>query len=116
MKINYDHDIADEGDYYVALADRAMNTLVKVLLHGSYAVDNLPIRESSGPAFSCVNLTFRITVKYVPSWFPGAEFKNQAKEWRKDSTAMLEKPFKMVKRRMVHTFPHKPCRQPSNIV
>lgn len=82
MKINYDHDIADEGDYYVALADRAMNTLVKVLLHGSYAVDNLPI------------------LKYVPSWFPGAEFKKQAKEWRKDSTAMLEKPFEMVKRRM----------------
>ena len=106
MKINYDHDIADEGDYYVALADRAMNTLVKVLLHGSYAVDNLPIRESSRPASSCANLTFRSTVKYVPSWFPGANFKVQAKEWRNDSTAMLEKPFEMVKQRMVHIFAH----------
>ena len=42
-------------------------------------------------------------MKYIPSWFPGALFKRQAKEWRKLSEAMLQKPFEMVKQKMVRT-------------
>lgn len=40
-------------------------------------------------------------VKYVPTWFPGAGFKRKAYEWRKLSQAMLERPFDMVKERVV---------------
>ena len=45
MKINYDHDIADEGDVYVDLAEKAMASVGKAAIHGTYAVDYLPICE-----------------------------------------------------------------------
>ena len=43
------------------------------------------------------------TVRYIPSWFPGAEFKRKAIEWREDSVAMLEEPFEMVKQKIVNS-------------
>jgi hypothetical protein len=40
-------------------------------------------------------------LKYVPSWFPGAGFKRNAKEWRKVVREVLEKPFHETKRNIV---------------
>jgi len=42
-----------------------------------------------------------ITVKYIPSWFPGASFKRKAREWRKLSRDLIERPFEAVKHKMV---------------
>lgn len=36
-------------------------------------------------------------VKYIPSWFPGADFKRKAKLWRQESEDMLNLPFQEVK-------------------
>lgn len=82
MKISYDHDIAEEGDHFVGLADRAMTGTAQAAIFGTFVVDYLPI------------------LKHVPSWFPGAEFKRKAKVWRQDTVAMLEEPFAMVKQKM----------------
>ncbi|KAA8652899.1 cytochrome P450 [Aspergillus tanneri] len=41
-----------------------------------------------------------LPVKYLPAWFPGAEFKKTAKVWRESLTAFLNKPYKFVKRQM----------------
>jgi hypothetical protein len=40
-------------------------------------------------------------VKHVPAWMPGAGFKRKAREWRKLSRELIERPFAMVKRKMV---------------
>lgn len=43
-------------------------------------------------------------VKHVPIWFPGAAFKRQAMEWRRSTTAMVEVPFKAVKKAIVSQY------------
>ncbi|THH12927.1 hypothetical protein EW146_g7238 [Bondarzewia mesenterica] len=83
MKISYGHDVAEEGDIFVTLAERAMSNLIKAGIFGTYLVDYIPI------------------LKYVPHWFPGAEFKRQGTKWMKDSQAMLDEPYKVVKAQMV---------------
>ena len=45
MKINYDHDIAEEGDIYVDLAEKAMESVAQAAIHGTVVVDYVPIRE-----------------------------------------------------------------------
>lgn len=41
------------------------------------------------------------TVKYVPEWFPGAEFHKLAKAYRANARQAFEKPYLEVKRQMV---------------
>jgi hypothetical protein len=41
-----------------------------------------------------------ILVKYIPDWFPGAGFKQTAKEWNKTLVDLVEKPYRFVKQRM----------------
>jgi hypothetical protein len=45
--------------------------------------------------------TLFISVKYIPTWFPGAGFKREAISISKDVEAMLTAPFEMVKNQMV---------------
>lgn len=45
MKISYDHDIAEEGDHFVGLADRAMTGTAQAAIFGTFVVDYLPICE-----------------------------------------------------------------------
>lgn len=40
-------------------------------------------------------------MKYIPEWFPGAEFKTQARIWREGVMDMIDKPWEVVKERMV---------------
>ncbi|THH17276.1 hypothetical protein EW146_g3521 [Bondarzewia mesenterica] len=82
MKISYGHDVAEEGDIFVTLAESAMASVLKAGIFGTYLVDYFPI------------------LKYVPQWFPGAEFKRQGKEWSKYTQAMLDEPYKVVKAQM----------------
>lgn len=43
----------------------------------------------------------RPSVKYVPDWFPGAEFKRRAKEGYGIARDMLNKPYDLAKQRYV---------------
>ncbi|EMD42231.1 hypothetical protein CERSUDRAFT_110763 [Gelatoporia subvermispora B] len=83
IQITYGHQIAPEGDWYVTLADKAITTLGKAGIFGTYIVDYLPI------------------LKYIPTWFPGAKFKRLAAEWRTLNQEMVNKPFDMVKERVL---------------
>ena len=47
-------------------------------------------------------------VRYVPSWFPGAGFKNKAKECAKMSEATRRLPWEAVMKSTVSTYPS-PC-------
>ncbi|KAF9240868.1 cytochrome P450 [Melanogaster broomeanus] len=82
MKISYGHDICDQGDVYVTIADEALRGLGKAGIFGTFLVDYLPF------------------LKYVPEFMPGAGFKRQARVWRAATRAMIDKPFQMVKERM----------------
>ncbi|ETW86402.1 cytochrome P450 monooxygenase 63 [Heterobasidion irregulare TC 32-1] len=90
MQILYGHDIPEEGDIYVTLADQAMTSFGKAGLFGTYLVDYIPL------------------LKHVPSWFPGASFKKQSRQWRRASRAMIDRPFDMVRQRM-ESGTAKPC-------
>ncbi|ETW81852.1 cytochrome P450 monooxygenase 12 [Heterobasidion irregulare TC 32-1] len=82
MKISYGHQIEEEGDMYVGLADQVLGSLSRAGLYGTYLVDYIPL------------------LRYVPAWMPGAGFQKQAREWRKNSLAMINKPYEMVKQKM----------------
>ncbi|KDQ63647.1 hypothetical protein JAAARDRAFT_29676 [Jaapia argillacea MUCL 33604] len=84
MFVSYGHQIAQEGDEYVTLADKALACLGQAGIFGTYLVDYIPM------------------LKYVPSWVPGAGFQNQAKEWRKLTQAMINRPFEKVKEKMAN--------------
>ncbi|KZT72767.1 cytochrome P450 [Daedalea quercina L-15889] len=83
MQIIYGHQVAPEGDVFVTLADRALETLGHAGLFGTYLVDYIPLR----------------TLRHLPAWIPGAAFKRKAREWRKLNRAMLNEPYEMVKER-----------------
>lgn len=46
------------------------------------------------------------TVKYVPSWVPGAHFQRQAAEWKKSVLDGIEKPLKAVTEALVSDVCH----------
>ncbi|KAG2118424.1 cytochrome P450, partial [Suillus clintonianus] len=82
MRISYGHEVSDKGDIYVTLADEAMQGLGAAGIFGTFLVDYLP------------------SLKYIPAWMPGADFKRQALIWRKKTRAMIDKPFQAVRERM----------------
>jgi hypothetical protein len=70
-------------DPYVDSAEEAMKGLNEVAITGKFWVDMFPI------------------MKYIPSWFPGAEWKKQAHYWRGINRDVRFKPFNLVKYQMV---------------
>ncbi|TFK48005.1 cytochrome P450 [Heliocybe sulcata] len=75
----YGIDVVDRDDPYVTIADKAMEAIVEAANPGSFLVDSFP------------------ALKYVPSWFPGAEFQRKAIRWKALMKDMLNKPFQVVK-------------------
>ncbi|KAF4572823.1 hypothetical protein EYR36_007333 [Pleurotus pulmonarius] len=86
LTLAYGHQVAERGDDYVSLADRALNGLQSAGIFGTYLVDYVP------------------ALKYIPAWFPGAGFQRQAKVWKKDTVDMAAKPYLMVERWLVSLF------------
>ncbi|KAJ7762871.1 cytochrome P450 [Mycena olivaceomarginata] len=82
MSIAYGIDVLPSEDPYVSLAYEAVETLSYAGVPGRYLVDALPI------------------LKYVPSWFPGAKFKRDAKEWKNLSQRLAAMPLEETKRQM----------------
>ncbi|KAI0068332.1 cytochrome P450 [Artomyces pyxidatus] len=82
MMVSYGHQVAQEGDYFVTIADHALTGLALAGNFGTYLVDYIPI------------------LKYVPAWMPGAGFRRQADVWRKSTHAMVEKPFELVQQQL----------------
>ncbi|KAJ6622291.1 cytochrome P450 [Mycena sp. CBHHK59/15] len=80
MSVAYGIDVLPSNDPYIALAKEAVRSLSIASVPGRFLVDSLPI------------------LKYVPDWFPGAGFKQTAKEWNKLARAMVDVPFAEAKR------------------
>ncbi|KAJ7235516.1 cytochrome P450 [Mycena rebaudengoi] len=82
LSAGYGLEVLPESDPHINRAVNAIRTLSDATTPGKYLVDSLPI------------------LKYVPDWFPGAEFKRNAKVWRKLARDSMELPFAYVKREM----------------
>ena len=42
-----------------------------------------------------------LTVKHIPSWFPGAQFKRDAEVWKSKMEAFVNEPYDFTKQQMV---------------
>ncbi|KAK0223439.1 cytochrome P450 [Armillaria fumosa] len=75
MKIIYGYDVDVNGDKFVELADRALESTRATANNGTFLVDYI----------SCL--------KYLPRWLPGTNFLSLASGWRKDVEDMKNRPF-----------------------
>ncbi|KAK7695619.1 hypothetical protein QCA50_000255 [Cerrena zonata] len=82
MMITYGYSVTEGKDPYVDMVDKAMENFTVTTTPGAFLVDVLPV------------------LRYVPSWFPGANFQKLAGIWRTEVTEMVERPFAMVKEQM----------------
>ncbi|KAG6895072.1 hypothetical protein C0993_010209, partial [Termitomyces sp. T159_Od127] len=80
LRTTYGLDIKDKNDPYIELAEKATRSLFTAAVPGAYLVDLLPI------------------LKYVPDWMPFANFKRNAKNWRKFTLDMKDLPYEAAKR------------------
>ncbi|KAL0580370.1 hypothetical protein V5O48_001615 [Marasmius crinis-equi] len=89
--ITVDEEVDSQGDNFVTLADKALAGLARAGIFGTYMVDYIPI------------------LKHIPPWFPGAAFRRQAKKWRESTDEMVNRPFEVVKQRMVSASAARPA-------
>jgi hypothetical protein len=85
IHLTYGLPIKRVNDPWIAIAEAGMHVFTSAAVPGKYAVDVLPI------------------LKYLPDWFPGAQFQREAKEWKEIFTRFIEAPFKAAKQGMVST-------------
>ncbi|PBL03382.1 cytochrome P450 [Armillaria gallica] len=75
MKTVYGYDVDANGDKFVELVDRAMDTIRIVGNVGTFLVDYIP------------------SLRYLPRWLPGTNFLSLANGWRELVNDMIDKPF-----------------------
>lgn len=75
MLIGYGIKVQEKDDPYVQLAEEALRCAAACARAGAYLVDVFPI------------------MKYIPAWFPGADFKRQAERWRVFVIGMRDRPY-----------------------
>ncbi|KAK0480064.1 cytochrome P450 [Armillaria novae-zelandiae] len=75
MKTVYGYDVDPNGDRFVEIVDRALESIRIIGNMGTFLVDSIP------------------SLRYLPRWFPGAKFVSLADSWRKDVEEMKEGPF-----------------------
>ncbi|KAJ7685994.1 cytochrome P450 [Mycena rosella] len=83
LHLTYGYKIKEQGnDPLVDLADKALAEFSEITRPGAFLVDVMPI------------------LKYVPSWFPGTEFKRLAKTYTKSCDDLAEVPLAYVNEQM----------------
>ncbi|KIP03142.1 hypothetical protein PHLGIDRAFT_26261 [Phlebiopsis gigantea 11061_1 CR5-6] len=79
IEVAYGLEVDTGEDSLIATAEAAMWAANQCMTPGAYLVDLIPI------------------LKYVPAWFPGAQFKREAREWKKTVDAMANVPYEAIK-------------------
>ncbi|KAJ7453395.1 cytochrome P450 [Mycena latifolia] len=82
MAVTYGIHVLPSNDPYITVAHTVIETAGAAAMPGRFLVNSFP------------------SLKYLPSWFPGAGFKRQATEWRKTVFAMRDLAFTETKRQM----------------
>ncbi|KAK1235347.1 hypothetical protein PQX77_001436 [Marasmius sp. AFHP31] len=78
LQLAYGYTLERDDDPYLELVDEAMVGFNAMIVPGSFLVDHLPL------------------LKYVPSWFPGGDFKRKAKRWTAYARDVKDIPWKWV--------------------
>jgi hypothetical protein len=91
LSMAYGIDVLPKDDPYVRLAEETNRAVTLIARPDYYLVDALPI------------------LKYVPRWFPGAQFQRDAIKYRANSAEFRDAPFRHVKKAMVCAT-SSPCR------
>ncbi|KAF9003579.1 cytochrome P450 [Cyathus striatus] len=79
ISITYGLDVQPSNDPYIQMAEAGVQPLLEASLPGAFFVDTFPI------------------LKYIPGWFPFAEFKRKAREWKELARNMVDIPFAATK-------------------
>ncbi|SJL03002.1 related to cytochrome P450 CYP2 subfamily [Armillaria ostoyae] len=82
MRISYGYETQEKNDPFVRLADQAADHFIQSITLSAFLVNIIPI------------------LRHIPDWFPGAEFKRTAKEWRSTLHEVVEQPYSYVKQRI----------------
>ncbi|KAF8906163.1 cytochrome P450, partial [Mucidula mucida] len=82
LRIAYGIEVLDNDDPFIIEAEKGMHAMAVAARPGAFLVDTWP------------------SLRYVPSWVPGAGFKTWAKEANKSATAMRDAPLKFVEKAM----------------
>ncbi|EMD35757.1 hypothetical protein CERSUDRAFT_115706 [Gelatoporia subvermispora B] len=83
MKVVFGYPVKTDDDPFVKLADARLRISEEAAKPG-WLVDSVPM------------------LKYLPDWFPGANFKRIAKQWRKDVYELNSLPFAWVKEQIAN--------------
>lgn len=88
LSILYGHNLSDDTiDYFVDIAEYAVNALVEAMIPGASVVDQLPI--------------LRHVPTWFPSWVPGVKFKRLSQKVKTYTLRMQEEPMKLVGKELV---------------
>ena len=103
LKIVYGYDTLEEQDPMIALIQQGFSCVEEATSSG-HAIELFPWRKCSGkyPRFPATDKSCTSPVRYIPSWFPYADFKRSALNWRQDYERMREIPFEYAEKNMVH--------------
>ncbi|KAH8107959.1 cytochrome P450 [Cristinia sonorae] len=82
MEVTYGHRVTSDDDFFVRVADRAIEETAKGGGMGSRLVDFFPI------------------LKHYPMWLPGSNFRRKVAETRQLVQSMINAPYDMVKQRL----------------
>jgi hypothetical protein len=106
LKLAYGYNVVSDHDQFVQIAENAMAGFARASEPGRYWVDNFPFRKYV-PLLISSFCSPRLTVvgshqvRYIPEWLPGANFKIEAREMRKDLERLYDVPYNFVKQQMV---------------
>jgi hypothetical protein len=81
--MTYSIKVRPYNDPYIKTAEEAVKSAAELLIAGAFLVDAIPI------------------LKYVPKWFPGAEFQTKAAMMQKHAEMIRDVPFAATENLMV---------------
>ncbi|KAK7054002.1 cytochrome P450 [Favolaschia claudopus] len=82
MKVAFGYSVLDNDDPFISIADESSKISGWAMAPGRWLVDYLPI------------------LRFVPAWFPFAQFQRQGAEWRKTLEFVSDVPHNWVKEQM----------------
>ena len=83
ISMMYSINVHPYNDPYIKIAEEAMEAIAELLVPGTFLVDIIPI------------------LKYIPEWFPGANFQRKAAMMRKHAAIIRNTTFAATKELMV---------------
>lgn len=101
MNVAYGITIQLSDDPYVDLVKEAMHAISVSSIPGQFLVVSPPRLVYIRSITTSSSQDTIPALQYVPSWFPGADFKRKAEKWRTVMRELLERPFQEAKRNIV---------------